>query len=271
MRVWIVWSWYEVALIASWLPGDVTVDCYIDRAMRPWTSKSFDDISSRIQKWVTHLEGIGVDSIIVPPFAEELMWSTSDIILPLFSSYMHTYVFAESRIGKLWVCSMHGASWERKVKEIIANLQHAYERTTYQKNTSTFKSNFPCWIKDCAHRQTHLLYATKRSWMMRNLIKDDIRYFKNCAVDTLVPMDRGILYREKMINHRLWARMRFHGQQAVRSVLAWLLSSDKIKNDKPSVCRLRTTAYPEDILENRKRKQLLDRGGKRMIEIEQIR
>jgi hypothetical protein len=58
---------------------------------------------------------------------------------------------------------------------------------------------------------------------MRNVIKNDLRYFKDCAVDTLVPLDRGVLYREKMIRHRLGAKMKFHGHQAIRSLVVELL------------------------------------------------
>jgi len=85
---------------------------------------------------------------------------------------------------------MHGRSGQEQAKKRISLLQKAYQLSAYQSTTSSFSPQFPCRTKECSHRQTHLLYATKRSRIMRNLIKDDLRYFKDCAVDTLVPLDR---------------------------------------------------------------------------------
>gem|GEM_PF-6623758 len=89
-----------------------------------------------------------------------------------------------------------------------------------------------------------MLYAKQRSRIMRNLIKSDMRYFKDCDVDTLVPLDRGLLYWEKMIRHRCGSRMNFHGQDTVRTVCAGLLSTDIPTSKEPSTCLVRTTAYP---------------------------
>ena len=75
------------------------------------------------------------------------------------------------------------------MKEVIENARKLYQLTDYQLTTKTFNNDFPYWHKSCAHWQTHLLYARKRTWIMNRLIKDDLRYFKDCTVDTLIPMD----------------------------------------------------------------------------------
>jgi hypothetical protein len=268
MRVWIVWCWYEVTLIASWLPEVCTIDCFIDWAIRPATSKSIDDILPRVQQGVKYLHDLWVEYIIVPPYLEHLnIWWDAKIV-PFFQTYLTNYVFAQSRVGKLWILGMHWSTWEAYIKEIIENAKKNYQLTDYQKITKIFSSNFPYRNKSCAHWQTHLLYARKRTRIMNRLIKDDLRYFKDCAVDTLIPMDWWVIYREKAIYHRLWAKMKFHGQQAVREVLIWLLAG--VAGESTSLCRVRVTAYPEDILENKTRKQLLDRWGKRVLEINRI-
>ena len=268
MRVWIVWSWYEVALIASWVPEVCSIDCFIDRAIRPATSKDIDDILPRLQQGVKYLHDLWVEHIIVPPYVEHLMIRWDAKIVPFFQTYLTNYVFTQSRVGKLWILGMHWSTWVACVKEVIENAKKLYQLTNYQRITKTFNSKFPYWNKNCAHWQTHLLYARKRTWIMNHLIKDDLRYFKDCTVDTLIPMDRGVLYREKTIQHRLWANMKFHGQQAVREVLGWLLSA--VDGETVPVCRIWVTAYPEDILENKSRKQLFDRGGKRTLEVNRL-
>lgn len=269
MRVWIVWSWYEVAFLASLLPSHIDVDCFIDRAWWPWTSKPVDEVMKRIQQGITHLIASWAEYIIVPPYAEHFIATTSDRILPVYVSYMHRIVFPASRVGKLWLLGVYGRQIWKKMKEVISHLAHTYKPTDYQRSTQCFDATFPFWCKDFSHWQVHLLYAKKRSRIMRNLIKDDLRYFKDCDVDTLVPLDWWLLYWEKMIRHRCGPRMRLHWLWTVRQVIIDLLG-ESTDEGNPSICRLRVTAYPEDILENKSWRQLFDRWGKRVVEINTI-
>ena len=76
------------------------------------------------------------------------------------------------------------------LKDMMQHLKKTYTMSSYQHKTQSFDTSFPCWYKNCSHRDLHLPYASKRSWMMRHLIKHDLRYFKDVDVDTLIPIDR---------------------------------------------------------------------------------
>lgn len=259
MRVGIVWSWYDVALVTSRLPAEIQVDCFIDWAMRPWSSKSWADVMSRIYYGVEHLISCGVDAIIVPPFAEQFCKKQFPTILPFFETYMHTVVLPASRVGKLGIMQTGTFSAKQDCKEMVT----WYTPNSVQQATKVFDSKFPCREHDLSHWNLHLPYASKRSWMMRNLIKYDLRYFKDCAVDTLVPYDWWLVYREKMIRHRLWARMKFHWSTSLRAVLVQLCAGTNSWAVLPIT--LHTTADCAQLFANKEWKQLFDRGGKRDV------
>ncbi len=259
MRIGIVWSWYDVALVTSRLPAEIQVDCFIDRAMRPWSSKSSEDVMSRIQQWIEHLISCGVDAIIVPPFAEQTFKKQIPTILPFFETYMQTVVLPASRVGKLGIMKTGTFSAKQDCKEIVI----WFTPNSVQQATKIFDKKFPCREHDLSHWNLHLPYASKRSWMMRNLIKYDLRYFKDCAVDTLVPYDWGLVYREKMIRHRLWARMKFHWSNSLRTILAQLC--EWTNSWTPLPITLHTTADCEQLLTNKEWRQLFDRWGKREV------
>jgi hypothetical protein len=264
MRIGIIGSGYEGALLASWIPEGHEVHCFLDRAWWPWTSKSRDDVVVRVERMVIEAERAGMDHIIVPPVFEAHCKRQNERILPLFSTYLLNSVLPGSRVGKIGLMSVSGMAWISHIKSALKEIAVSYGQTDYQNKTQAFDPKFPTRAHDMSHRTLHLPYAKKRSWMMRNLIKHDLRHFKNDDVDTLVPCDRGMLYREVMIRHRLGARMKFHGSKAVREVIVGLLWTVDGWADIPP-CFLYCSADPEVMMNDKNWKQLFDRWGKREV------
>lgn len=95
-------------MIASWLPEGCELHCFIDWAWWPWTSKSRDDILPRVEHLVGEAERVGVDRILVPPCFEEYCKKQNTRILPLFTTYLRTYVLPASRVGKIGLMSASG-------------------------------------------------------------------------------------------------------------------------------------------------------------------
>lgn len=268
MRIWIVWSGYEVALLASWLPEQVAVDCCIDRSMWPWTSKWAGDILLRSKACIEHLTRCGVEAIIVPPLVESILKKQYQTILPIFELYVQQVVLPASRVGKIGVMSVHGTEGAMLLKQHLKDICGWYTCTEVQQTTKVFDTRFPSRTKDVAHRNLHLPYASTHSRMMRNLLKHDLRYFKDVDVDTLLPGDRGLMYWEKMIRHRLWSRMKYHGSAVLRKLLAQVCP---VLEGWPSLSvTVHTTADCSTLLDNKKRKQLLDRWGKRELIIQRV-
>lgn len=143
----------------------------------------------RIQQGIGILEEHKLDRIIVPPYAEHFCQKKHDHILPLFAMYIQHCVLPGSRIGKLGVINALSDEDGEQTLLVINEVVSSYQQSMYQQKTKTFKKNFPCWMKSCSHWDVHMLYAKQRSWIMRNLIKIDLRYFKDCNVDTLILSD----------------------------------------------------------------------------------
>lgn len=110
MRIGIIGSGYDCALIASRIPEGYEADCFIDRAWWPWTSKSRDDILPRVEHLVSEAERVGVDWIVVPPCFEEYYKKQNARILPLFAAYLLQHVLPASRVGKIGLMSASGTA-----------------------------------------------------------------------------------------------------------------------------------------------------------------
>lgn len=241
MRIGIIWSWYDVAVVASRLPDFCDVYCFIDRATWPWTQKSDTWVYSRIEYAIRCLEWAWVDRIIVPPYAQQQASTMSDLILPLFSLYVQEYVLPYSRVGKLWLITVYPDEQGKKTIWLLQDIISEYTPSVYQQKTKAFLPQFPCRTKVCAHRDMHMTYAKQRSWIMRNLVKYDLRYFKDCGVDTILPIDRSMWYWEKMIVHRLGAKMKFHGTWALKKIIAQLMYQENGKKEQRSEVHIRTS------------------------------
>ena len=74
---------------------------------------------SRIYYGVEYLISCGMDTIIVPPFAEQLCKKKYPLILPFFAVYMQTVVLPASRVGKLGIMNTGTFSAKQDCKEIV--------------------------------------------------------------------------------------------------------------------------------------------------------
>ena len=75
---------------------------------------------------------------------------------------------------------------EERIRTIIAD----YTLTEAQQQTKNFSTQFPLRKKNLRMWTYFLTTYGRRSPMMRQTIKHDLRYFRDAAVDTLVPMSR---------------------------------------------------------------------------------
>ena len=64
---------------------------------------------------------------------------------------------------------------------------------------------------------------SRSSILVNSLIKNDLKYFKDAAVDTLIPMNYSYFAAQKTINHLLSTKkIRFHGIEKLASVFEHL-------------------------------------------------
>lgn len=173
-----------------------------------------------------------------------------------------------SVVGKLGLLTNRSdlEAAEQAVREVTAHVS----ATQRQQRISKFHPNFPVWKKDISHRQLQLPFAGRRDRITENLIKTDLRYFKDVDVDTLVPLDRSLLYREKQIRHRMGAKMKFHGQKDISELLTGFLPSSEKQKKTIIPLQFYVTAMPGKLLESKPRKRLLEQGKTREVQIDLI-
>lgn len=264
MKIGVVGSWYETVVLLELLQlQQVDIELYLDRAIWPSAMKSEELVANSMRKGVEYLLTQGVDYIIVPPVYESLV--QHEKIIPLFKHYLHACVFPYSLVGKLWV--LCNRSDKKLAIPCIKYHATSYVPSERQQQIRSFDTSFPSRIQEVSHWQLQLPFAGRREWMTDKLIKQDLRGLKDAAVDTLVPLDRSILYREKQINHRMGSKVRFHGKEKVRELLwSFFPVGESIPDTIPS-CRLHVTASPDALLASKPRRWMLQQGMRREVEI----
>ena len=113
------------------------------------------------------------------------------LILPLFSHYLCDEVFPHSLVGKLGLFGEGEVL--RDAQELISQLSASFQLTKNQQNIKKFAFPFQFWSKD------------------NTVIKQDLRYFKDAAVDSLIPLNYSYFLAERTISKFLnFRKIRFH-------------------------------------------------------------
>lgn len=230
MKIWMVMSGYEMSPIFDICRSyKHEWHVFIDWRCWPWWDKSLDLMEERIWLWVAQLiDEHGVEQLILPPvrerkfLTEEHYAPYKDMVVPLFTTYIHTYAFRYSLVWKLWLLcdSVHMDLAEN----IISTLWEEYQLQPNQTSIKSFHRPFALRKKEVRMRKYFQTTYGKRDRMVRKTIKYDLRYFKDAAVDTLIPMDRWMLYYQRILKHMVnRKKLRYHWLDAVQEVCRWLL------------------------------------------------
>ena len=145
---------------------------------------------------------------IVPPMAEKALSSKFKNIIPLWHNYIYNQVLPYSIVGRLGLVGDF-ASLEM-FEKIQKELFQTYTPNDRQKQTKGFQRPPYIWFKEVTLRKYFLLKLSFRDWMVRKIIKFDLRYFKDAKVDTLVPLTWDVFAFEKAIKSKLGKRIKFH-------------------------------------------------------------
>jgi len=268
MRVGIVCSGYEMMPLLQLLQTyDISYDIFMDWKMWPWGDKSYDLQKERVDIWVKYLlEQVNVDTLILPPLFEHAYMSSgnSEYILPIFTQYLTNEVLPFSIVWKLGLLCDSTTIDESQV--MIRELCSWYTLNAKQIETKSFHTTFPVWSRSVSMWNYFLTTYGKREWMVRKAIKYDLRYFKDAAVDTLIPLSWWHLFYEKIIRqHTQWKKIRFHGKKAVKLVLDWYLGSSEWAYSMT----LHMTDKAQPLLDEQKRMDMLGRGKADSVIIKQ--
>lgn len=275
MKIWIVASGFEMLPLFTFLNQyEHEYHIFWDWKYWPWGDKSDQLVQKRIHEGCFYLDKLWVDIIIVPPIAElrVVNWDLRKKILPLFQTYLFEYVLKYSLVGKLWLLCDH--SDMVVAQSLLEPLIKKYTLSKNQKNTKKFYQDFPMWKKEIRMWKYFLSTYGARNPMVRKTIKHDLRYLRDAAVDTIVPMSWGFLFYDKMIQSRLnWKKVRFHGLDTVQQCFLKIMKSDeiKIKSDETKYwVTLHCTDSPEILLNEKKWMWVLGKGKRVKVKVEMV-
>ena len=96
-------------------------------------------------------------------------------------------------------------------KSLLVSFQHLFNRQKISKISKSllFLSSF--WSKDTRIFSHLLQKLARKSLLVNTVIKQDLRYFKDAAVDTLIPLNYSYFLAERTISKFLnFRKIRFH-------------------------------------------------------------
>ncbi|HMT00987.1 MAG TPA: hypothetical protein PKD96_00485 [Candidatus Absconditabacterales bacterium] len=244
-----------LALLSFFRPLHYHFVVYLDLNEGFLGDKTYDDSFLALQKAVDFLSD-KCDKIIVPP-VYEFGFSSSEKILPLFQSYLKEYCFGQSIVGKLGFLAEYADV--EQIENHINHFSKNFSLTTAQKNTKKFHFPWALWIKKVPLRKYFSLHLGNQNPSVVKLIKNDLKYFKDASIDTLIPLNYSFFLYQKTISSYFATskKYKFHDSKVLVSLLQSLLPS----SEKNSQLTIYYSGNLQPILDQKKRMRILSRGN----------
>ncbi|HKL43653.1 MAG TPA: hypothetical protein VJ892_00040 [Candidatus Absconditabacterales bacterium] len=213
MKIGIVTSGNEVLTLFKFLNKfEHEYFVYYDQNNWPYGDKNFDVSLNYVEKGIKYLKDKGVDKVVISPVYELYFLNNkkySDLILPLFSEYLHKFCFGQSLVGKI---GLIGDFADIQVaQDLVSDLSKQYKLSENQSKIRKFNFPFKFWCKEVPMWK---YFATKLSFsnlMVNRVIKFDLRYFKDANVDTIVPLNYEYFnYQNTIFKFFNFKKQRFH-------------------------------------------------------------
>lgn len=273
MKIGIVGSWYDMLPLFTILHDtDHEFHVFADFRCGPWPDKSRSLQEERIEKGIVYLREQGVQKLIVPIWYELQYGKKHSDIIPLFDSYLRDVVLPASVVGKIWGISIGGdTTYTKALQTSLGEATLDYVPTVRQERTRLFQRPFAWWMWSVALILHMLPEWSGTDVMLRKLVKQSFRYFKDAAVDTLLPCDRSFLAVDGVVRKLCRERkIRYHGRSTVHAV--WDKVSSSRSTSSYSVY-MHTTDVADTHRLPKKRERLVSRGKRapvmyRDVEIE---
>ena len=219
MKVGIISSWIDTFALFQFLTRyDNEYLIYCDQINFPYWEKILDFALNNIEKAGEFLSKKWAEIIIVDPvyelalkFSDKKLWFK---ILPLFQEYLHKFAFKYSLVGKIWILSDFWSCWN--VQELFEREEKDYKPTEEQKSIKKFSYPFHYRVKSASS----WVYNINDLWVhnpyLIRTMKNDLRYFKDAYVDTILPMHYHYFCMQRSIKSFFnFNKIRFHDLSVV--------------------------------------------------------
>ena len=242
---------------------------YFDSLNAPYGEKSLKVWLSAAKAWILRAKEQAADAVILPPVLElaclndkEMTNEERSLILPLFSHYLCDEVFPHSLVGKLGLFGE--GEILRDAQELISQLSASFQPTKNQQNTKKFVFPFNFWSKDTRIFSHLLQKLARKSLLVNTVIKQDLRYFKDAAVDSLIPLNYSYFLAERTISKFLnFRKIRFHWFDALERTFKSLTQG---KENSPYAVKIHSTDSALALTSSKKMLRLLQRGQQTEIQ-----
>lgn len=242
---------------------------YCDQTNFPYWEKSLDFALTNIEKAGEFLIQKWAETIIVDPIYElALKYSDKNFwfkILPLFQKYLYKYAFKHSLVGKIWILS---DSWSSlKVQNLLESEEKGYNPTDEQKSIKKFSYPFHYWVKSASSRVANINDLWVHNPYLIHTMKNDLRYFKDAYVDTLLPMHYHYFRMQRAIKSFFnFHKIRFHDLSVVEECFDNLVE----KTDRKYWVNVWINQPSEFLTRNKQLIWLMQRGKNVKVKIEEI-
>ncbi len=270
MKIGIISSWIDTLALFQFLTRyDNEYLIYCDQTNFPYWEKSLDFVLNDIEKVGEFLTQKWAEIIVVDPvyefalkYSEKKLWFK---ILPLFQEYLHEYAFKHSLVGKIWILSDFGTSW--KVQKLFEKEEKDYKPTDGQKSIKKFSYPFHYRVKSASSRTTNINDLWVHNPYLIRTMKNDLRYFKDVYVDTILPMHYHYFRMQRSIKSFFnFHKIRFHDFSVVEKCFDKLVEKSEWKYS----VSIWINQPSEFLVRNKQLMWLMQRWKSVEVEIEEI-
>lgn len=276
MKIWIITSGSENLTLFKFLSKyDHEYLIYYDDLLGPYWDKPASLVQAVIADGIALLEKKWVDAIILSP-VRELAFRSHSKVLPLFQRYLLEYCFAFSLVGKM------GAIGDRSdiqvAQPLLESLAWTYVLSATQKKIKKFQTPFKRRLKETSLWKCFLPALSYSDPLVNRIIKFDLRYFKDAAIDTLIPLNYGYFNYQNTITKFLnFKKIRFHTLEKLENTFQVVTSDSWPRHTEGRW--VTSTNYSvkifytgqKDLLERQKKVMwMLERGKEVKVEWEKV-
>jgi len=103
----------------------------------------------------------------------------------------------------------------------------SYQATDNQKTTKKF--HLSKWTKDVSMRTYFSRLYSSRNLIINKTIKEDLTYFKNANIDTLIPLQYGYFdYQRTITSYLNPKKYKFHKRNIMEKIFKDLIEKEKL-------------------------------------------
>ena len=243
---------------------------YCDQTGFPYWEKMFDFVLDCIEKAGDFLVKKWAEIIILDPVYELALkhigkkcWFK---VLPLFQKYLCDYAFKYSLVGKIWVLTDFWSNWN--IQKILEMEERKYKLTDEQKSTKKFSFPFHYRVKSASSRTGNINDLWVHNPYLIRSMKNDLRYFKDAYVDTILPMKYHYFRMQRTIKSFFnFHKIRFHDFSVVEKCFGDLIGEKQAWKYGVSVWINQPSIF---LTRNKQLMWLMQRGKLVKVNIEEI-